>query len=221
MKIALAIILVALAALASGRAQAPASPSAAVAATASGIFVVRPDPRECPSPLCGGYWVSLANHARTRCSDGLLRPRCYVAYLLDSRTDELSPVSGSLAQGVLDFQVSPDFGRLGQLAVSAVWAPVGQLPATGRFLRLRDTGIRCIRAPCFSIRTSVLNSAASPTLVSALELGPAKSGAARRRANAALSSADGLLAAGDVSAVDGGRVFRASQVYFRAPMPRA
>src|SRR5919197_6304583 len=124
MRIALAVILSALAALVAGHAQAPASPLRATV-TASGIFVVRPDPRECPSPLCGGYWVALANRARTRCSDGLLRPRCYVAYVLDARdTDELGAISGSLAKGVLEFRDSPDFGRLGQLTVSGIWAPV-------------------------------------------------------------------------------------------------
>ena len=222
MKIALAVILCALIAVAAGRSQAPASPMP-TRALATGIFVLRPDPRECPSPMCGGYWVSLANHARTRCSDGLLRPRCYVAYVLDARdTDELNPVSGSLAKGILDFQESPDFGRLGQLTATAVWAPVGRTPATGRFFRLRDTGIRCVRAPCFSIRTSKLNSTAREPLVSALELGPARMGDTRRRADAALMSREGLLATGDiVSAVDGGRVFRATQVYLRAPKPRA
>jgi hypothetical protein len=222
MKIAFAVILCALIAVAGGRAAAPASPLTS-RSLAAGIFVLRPDPRECPSPMCGGYWVALANHARTRCADGLLRPRCYVAYVLDARdTNELGPVGGSLASGVLDFQKSPDFGRLGQLTVSAIWAPVGQEPGAGRFFRLRDTGVRCIRAPCFSIRTTKLNSTARATLVSALELGPARTGDARPRANAALSSRDGLLAAGHiVSSADGGRVFRATQVYLRASPPRA
>lgn len=222
MKIALAVILCALAIFANGRAAATSAPPRA-SPLASGTFVLRPDPRACPSPLCGGYWVSLANHARTTCGDGLLRPRCYVAYVLGARdTNELSPVGGSLAKGVLDFRQSPDFGRLGQLTVSAVWAPVGQKPATGRFFRLHDTGIRCIRAPCFSIRVNVLNSAGRGPLVSSLELGPARTADARRRAHAALSSREGLFAAGAiVSTTDGGRVVRASQVYLRAPQPRA
>src|SRR5919198_2882542 len=143
MKIALTVVGCALV-LGLGAARAPASPSPPDAAAA--FYVVRPDPRECPSPLCGGYWVALANRARTRCSDGLLRPRCYVAYVLDARdTDELGAVSGSLAKGVLEFRDSPDFGRLGQLTVSGIWAPVAQKTATGRFFRLHDTGIRCVR----------------------------------------------------------------------------
>jgi hypothetical protein len=221
-KIALAVILCALAALVSGRAQAPAS-SLASSPTAAGIFVVRPDPRECPSPLCGGYWVSLANHARTRCSDGLLRPRCYVASVLDARdTDELGPVSDSLAQGVLDFQAAPDFGRLGRLTVTAVWGPVGRTPASGRFFRLRDTGVRCVRAPCFSIRARALNSSAHPSAISAMKLGPAQAGSLRSRAEKELAGTEGLLAAGRIVATsDGGRLFEATQVYFRAPKPRA
>ena len=216
MRIALAVILSALAALVAGHAQAPASPLRATV-TASGIFVVRPDPRECPSPLCGGYWVSLANHARTRCSDGLLRPRCYVSSAVDA--DKRQPVSiqaGALAKGVLEVQQSDDWGQLGVLTVGSSWAPVGQASATGTFFRLRDTGIRCVRAACLSIRARVLNSAAKPTLVSSLDLGPARSGTARRHAEAALASSDGLLAAGSIlAAADRGRVLHASQVYLK------
>src|ERR687888_2347887 len=111
MKIALTVVGCALV-LGLGAARAPASPSPPDAAAA--FYVVRPDPRECPSPLCGGYWVSLANHARTRCSDGLLRPRCYVSSAVDA--DKRQPVSiqaGALAKGVLEVQQSDDWGQLG------------------------------------------------------------------------------------------------------------
>ena len=216
MKIALATAVAALAVLC-GSAHAPAAKYSG--GTAAGIFVVRPDPRACPSPLCGGYWVSLANHARTRCSDGLLRPRCYVAYVLDSKTtDELSPVSGSLAKGELGFQESPDFGRLGQLTVGAVWAPVSQKPAAGGFFRLRDTGIRCVRAPCFSMRAMRINAKPRVVQVSAVDLGPATG----RRVNPALRSTDGLLVAGGFEPTgNGGRLFRVTQAYLRASRPRA
>ena len=216
MKIALAIVVTVLVAL-SGRAQTHAAAVDSAGNTA-GIFIVRPDPRECPSPLCGGYWVSLANHARTRCSDGLLRPRCYVADVVQTDAREPSALaSGALAKGVLGMKDSDEFGQLGVLNFSASWAPVARNPATGDFFRLRDTGVRCVRAPCFSIRARVVNASTRSTLVSSLDLGPARSGTVRHRAEAALSSPDGLLLAGAiVRAADGGRVCRASQVYLKS-----
>src|SRR5436309_12766354 len=110
--------------------------------TPKSIYVVRPDPRACPSPMCGGYWVALANHARTRCNDGLLRPRCYVAIAISSLTRE--PVTtelpaNGLVKAVLGSQQFGGFGELGALYVTDVWKPVGQ-EATGGFFRMRDTG---------------------------------------------------------------------------------
>ena len=224
MKIALAVILCALAALASGRAQALPSPLPSPA-LATGIFVVRPDPRECPSPLCGGYWVSLANHARTRCSDGLLRPRCYAAGAVDAGTgrETQAPVNG-LARGTLAARQFGGFGQLGVLDIAASWEPGGEDLAVGDFFRLRDTGVRCIRAPCFSFRAVRLNQQgpavriSSVDLTSALDVPPVT----QRRARAALESRDGLLAAGTLARTsDGGRVVRVTEVYFKAPPPRA
>lgn len=203
-----------------------ASGAAAGSSTgATGIYVVRPDPRACPSPLCGGYWISLANHARTKCHDGLLRPRCYAAEAVDAATGR--PVSVDpygLARGSLGKQSSPDFGQLGVLTVSATWDAVGEDLATGSFFRLRDTGLRCVRAPCFSFRGVKLNETASAIPVSSVDLTstfdvPPET---RRRAQAALRSQDGLLAAGRiVRSSDGGRLFRATQVYLKTAPPHA
>ena len=52
---------------------------AAGPSTASAVFRVRADLRMCPSPRCGGYWVSRVNRATTTCADGTTRPWCYVA----------------------------------------------------------------------------------------------------------------------------------------------
>jgi hypothetical protein len=219
-KIALAIAVTALVAL-SGRAQTHAA-AVHTAGTAEGIFMVRPDPRECPSPLCGGYWVSLANHARTRCSDGLLRPRCYVAAAETEKGGEIQLFV--LAKGTLESRQFEAFGELGVLKVSASWDAAGEDLATGDFFRLRDTGVRCVRSPCFSFRATKLNQAARAIRISTVDLTstldiPTET---RRRAQAALRSRDGLLAAGRIVATaDGGRLFRASQIYFKASQPRA
>jgi len=171
--------------------------------------------------------VSLANHARTHCHDGLLRPRCYVAIAIDASTRKplAAPLpAGGLAQAVLGSQTFERVGNLGALSVAKAWAPVTRAPPTGDFFRLRGNGIRCVRAPCFSIRVGRLNTATHTHLASVLELaGPAGIDAKTLRlAQRALATREGLLASGRVVATpDGGRSFDATQLYLRSATPRA
>jgi hypothetical protein len=201
---------------------AAGAPASAAPNIPRSIYVVQRDMRMCPSPLCGGYWVALANHGRTRCADGTLRARCYVAFVRDRSTGRtVSLAEGGLAAAVLTPQPT-DWNTLGVLLVDATWAPVGRASAIGRFFRLRDTGTRCIRRPCFSIRADLLNSSKRPVRVSALRLGPAQTGPPRGRAERALASADGLLVSGSiVNTSSGDRVFAATQVYLRPLRPPA
>ncbi len=190
------------------------------AAVGSSFYVVRGDPHLCPSPLCGGYWVALANRARTRCSDGALRPRCYVAKSVDEARRPLSVnvPEEALVRAEHEAQEFPSFGKLGVLLVAEVWKPVGG-PAKGDFYRLRDTGVRCIRAPCFSVRAARLNGRARFTF-SDLDLKP--TGTSNDDLALAVLDPQGLLAAGKASTTeDGGRVFRATRIYLRAAKPRA
>jgi len=186
-------------------------------------FVVRPDPRLCPSPLCGGYWIALANHARTRCHDGLLRPRCYVASAVDKdrRPLELGIPDGALVWATLGSSTYGSFGHLGELRIRDVRAGFGEKP-TGSFFRVRDLGVRCIRAPCFSFAAASLNRAFQST-VSDVDLGPALLMANERgRAEAAVASPGGLFVSGRIERMSqGGRVLRVSRVYLKATPPRA
>jgi hypothetical protein len=192
---------------------------------ARSIYVVQPDPRLCPSPLCGGYWVSRANHARARCHDGLLRPRCYVAIAVSTSTRKPLTAglpANALVRAVMGSWTFDGFGDLGAVIVTDLWEPVSQTPPTGDFFRLRDTGIRCIRAPCFSLRAWRVNRPFSVT-VSDLDFGEAQATPGQlRRAEAALSTPEGLFAAGRISGTaSGGRVFRATQLFLSARQPRA
>ena len=205
--------------------RATAAPALPPPVVARSVYVVQPDPRLCPSPLCGGYWVSLANHARTRCHDGLLRPRCYVAIAIDESTRQpltTALPANALARAVVGSWTFEGFGELGAIFVADVWKPVGRAPPTGDFYRLRDTGVRCIRAPCFSVRAWRVNRPYRVT-VSGVDLGPARSTPdTLRQAEAALAAPGGLLASGHISrTADGGRLFEASQVFLRAATPRA
>jgi hypothetical protein len=183
------------------------------------IFVVRVDPRLCPSPRCGGYWLALANAARTRCHDGLRRPRCYAAAAVGRRGQPLGRLAdGALVRGAIDAG-HDDFG---EVVTTALYAQAGTAAPTGGYYRLVDTGIRCVRAPCFSWHAVSVN-AATRVRVSGIELRSATASAAETaRAQAALASTNGLFARGRfVRRPDGGTVFRALRLYLRAPLPRA
>lgn len=192
---------------------------------ARSIYVVRPDPRLCPSPLCGGYWVSRANHSRTRCHDGLFRPRCYVATALSELTRKPLTTdlpTDCLVRAALGSSTYPGLGELGAITVTELWTPLGHTQLTGHFFRIRDIGVRCVRAPCFSMRAWRLNRPFRIS-VSSLDLNPAKlTSEELAQAEAALTTLDGLVATGRiVPTADGGRVLRASRVYFRVARPRA
>jgi hypothetical protein len=183
------------------------------------MYVVRHDPRLCPSPLCGGYWVAIANGARTRCVDDLRRPRCYVADAVHSGGRPVGDIAEeALVRGAIGI------GRegLGELVVSAVYAPAGEAMPSGGFYRVTDTGIRCVRAPCFSYRVTQVNGA-SRTTVSSLDLDVAEvTPKAVARALAAVETKNGLYARGRFATTpDGGRVFRALRLYLRETPPRA
>jgi hypothetical protein len=191
--------------------------------TGTAMYLVTPDPRLCPSPRCGGYWVAIANGARTKCSDGLRRVRCYVARAVDSRRRPLGAiVDGALVRGAIDSWPIKDFGPLDELIVTAVYAPAGNATVSGGYYRVVDTGIRCVRAPCFSYRATPINGSTRMTM-SDIDLAAARATTAQTaRARAALGSKNGLYARGRfVFTADGGTVFRALRIYLRAPQPRA
>jgi hypothetical protein len=185
----------------------------------SSIYVVRPDLRLCPSPLCGGYWVGLANHARATCQDGALRPRCYVARIVgeDRHPVGVDVPAGSLVRADIEPSKDEGFGELGVLVVAGVFSPAGTTAGGGSFFRLIDSGIRCIRAPCFSFRAAQLNQSVRTTL-SGIDLGSARAAPEEVvRAETALHKKTGLLAQGRiVPATDGGRVLRATRLFLRS-----
>jgi Domain of unknown function (DUF6748) len=188
-------------------------------ASGTAIYAVRVDPRLCPSPRCGGYWVALANGARTRCLDGLRRPRCYVARAVSSMGKPVAVIAeGALVRGKIS--AGPD--DLGELVVSAVYAPTGTALVSGGYYRIVDTGIVCVRAPCFSYRATQVNGS-TRTSISSVDLASSGAAAAQvARARSALRTKNGLYARGRFArADDGGIVFRALRLYLRAPLPRA
>jgi hypothetical protein len=190
----------------------------------TGIYTVRVDPRLCPSPMCGGYWVALANGARTRCADGTRRARCYAARAVDEHRHplEVAVPDGGLVRADLEAWDFDGLGKLGVLAVAAVFAPAGEAPVSGGYYRVRDTGIRCVRSPCFTFRATQVNGSTRTTMSDVDLTAAGATSAETARAQAALQTKNGLLARGRFARTpDGGVTFRALRLYLRAPQPRA
>ena len=188
------------------------------------MFVVQHDKRLCPSPACGGYWVALANGVRTRCGNGQSAGGCYVARTVDryGRPYTRDIPEGALVRGAIEPGLKLGDRVLDRLRVWAVYAPAGTATAAGGYYRVVDTGIRCIRAPCFSYRAGSVNASSSVTTSEVDLQGSGATTTQMDRAQAALRTKDGLYARGRFAPTpNGGRVFRALRLYLRAPQPRA
>ena len=201
-----------------------AGSAASQPAIGTSLYTVRGDTRLCPSPLCGGYWVALANRARTRCADGSTKARCYVAKAAgeDRHPFEKGVPDGAVVRADIESSEYEGIGPLGVLVVAVVFAPAGTALESGGYYRLSDLGIRCVRAPCFSYRAMHVNGRARTT-VSGIDLESTSATPTEgARAQAALHSRNGLIARGRFArSADGGRVFRALRLYLRAPQTRA
>jgi hypothetical protein len=177
----------------------------------STIYRVRPDPRMCPSPLCGGFWVTRVNRSTTVCGDGVARVSCYVAGIVPagaarSREDQL--VRGRIVR-TGERQTRP----VDQLVATQAWLPATHDPAVGTVYLVRDTGIRCIRAPCLSLRAETVNTTRT-TAVSGLDLSGAAAAPVLTRAAQAMLRTRGLLVAGSIRReADGGRTIVATQFF--------
>jgi hypothetical protein len=93
-------------------------------------FAIRADGRLCPSPTCGGFWVSELNQSETHCADGTVAAPttgCYVAEI-NSDTQGLAERTRQLGTAIGKGKILPktfaSFGNLGQLSISEGWQPV-------------------------------------------------------------------------------------------------
>jgi hypothetical protein len=223
----LAVLVAALAVVAGARPAAGDNPR-----EVSSYYLARVDPRLCPSPMCGGIWVKLVNVGATRCGDGARREECYAAEadLTQLPVDEKSRVllqaalttGRAVARGALVPGRVEGFPELDTLVVTEVWTASGsQSRPRGVFHKLRDRGLRCIAAPCFSTHAAALNTGRHVN-VSEIDLAP--SGAPARERASALQHLPhvGLITAGRIvrdrkpGRAGYGRTLVATQFYVRA-----
>ena len=171
--------------------------------------------------MCGGWFLKRVNRTRTRCLDGVLRSRCYVASI---RGTAQAPTNGVfLARGRLTAAKLSGFPGYAMLEVSQVWSPgSGAAIEPDVVYRVRDNGVRCITAPCFSFDAQLVERA-PVTRLSDVDLSRARlTPNERRRATNALSTV-GLLVSGRIVAVPEagpagtGRTLVASEVWFEVP----
>ena len=196
------------------------------ASSPSPYVLARADPRLCPSPMCGGIWVKAVNAVSTGCGEGARQKECYAASAdlsglqVDAKGRELlqrAIVEGrAVARGRLVPGRVADFPELDTLVVSGAWAASSSTArARGVFRRLRDNRIRCVRAPCFWIAATVLNSSGSIS-ISSVDLSRVGASPAERRRALEQLGGPGLIAAGRiVRTADRGRAFVATQFYVR------
>jgi len=193
----------------------------------SGYFIVTMlDPRLCPSPLCGGYFVKQVNKPRTQCANGTWRRQCHAAELDTSalgwsekefaQFSELFGQRHALARGKLR-QVARGSFKVDVLVVDEGWLGQALSQPMGAFYGVRDSGIVCITFPCPSLLERKLNFRGA-RLIAEVDL--AASGASEEQVAAgykALSEPAGILAAGEhhVLAGPAGRAIKlvASEFY--------
>jgi hypothetical protein len=210
--ISLGGILLALFAAAAAAGAPVASCPAPDPSTGRYYLVTRPDPRLCPSPTCGGWFVREVNKPKSLCADGTWQSECHASQLdvaalgwTDedrARFDRRFGKRHALARGRLEQR---DFGGTpgDVLVVEEGWMGQALSRPAGVFFGLVDNGIVCITAPCASIDERRLNSASHRAIA---EVDLAASGASAEQVAAgqeAMARRPGILAVGRNEAVEG------------------
>ena len=192
------------------------------------VYSLRGDPRMCPSPMCGGFWASRVNWKLTPCFRGPELPACYVASV-DLST--LAPVSRARAQTALSSgralveggfeRYSSAYTQLARLAAARVWISATAGRPEGTVYRVVDTGIRCIRAPCFSLRATVVNGTRS-VMLSGIDFAASGAPAATIARAHALLAHEGVIVSGTIRMLAGagaagpGRTLAATRLWLPA-----
>lgn len=187
-------------------------------------YTLRPDLRRCASPMCGGFFVKLVNHERTRCADGRNMTECYVAEI-DWNRQPSGEARTMLVRGDLLQRRFQGSRRFGVLRVIESWRAASERPPEGMFFRVKDLGIRCITHPCLSLQDERLNSYMQRK-IAGVELSRAQASPdAVASAQQAMAGSEGVLVAGTHGFVSGpaGRAatLGATQFYLRSSGPVA
>ncbi len=130
--------------------------------------VTRPDPRLCPSPVCGGVFVESVNKRQSVCADGEKRWECHAAIVdfsaLGLSSDEEAKLRSeffskrALARGRLELADSGFGIEVPTLVVADAWRGAsGTMGKRGRYWGVVPSGIACITFPCPTLLGIKLN----------------------------------------------------------------
>jgi hypothetical protein len=174
-----------------------------------GVYRVQPDSRLCPSELCAGSFISLVNQGTTPCADGEPRTLCGDALVdLDAlglgqeqRTafQDLLNTDRALVSGWLD--PGPVHGTpvRGTLRATEGWQGAPEAAPFGAVYRVKDNGIRCVAAPCFSSDAQVVNTAEA-VAVSGVDYSQLDDGVAQHCLAMRNVPGDSVLVSGEIEA---------------------
>jgi hypothetical protein len=185
-------------------------------------FEVTADQRKCASPVCGGFFLDRLNRTTTICHDHTSQAACYTP-VLDMSESGLSDASyaklveasnQSLAPGVRAIvrgrfapkNTTTPRPEMGRFIVTEVWLSQTAAVSDGVFAKVRDTGVRCIAAPCASMLEKGLNTSRSAMIA---DLDYTDAGLDEDQLDASIQdlfTPSGLIVAGDRYTVsEGGR----------------
>lgn len=188
-------------------------------ASTSTFYTIRRDFRRCASPMCGGYFIKLVNHSRTRCANGRYMNECYVAEIQWDGQPEPQNASAQVRGSVS----ARNFGRrgiFGVLRAREVWLPASDKQPSGTIYRVRDRGVRCIAAPCETHHEAKLNTSVSRNIAGVDLSGAGAPENSVSEATTTMTTPEGVIIAGVHERVSGpaGRslMLKATQFYLRS-----
>ncbi len=125
-------------------------------------FTVKPDYRECISPICGGWFVNAVNHKHLKCPDGSISKECYVGTNIinipNLTLEQINQLKNAMNQSnVLIKGYISNTKDYGLLTITSAWLSATKQKPKGAFLSISDNNIRCVTYPCPSIDGLLLN----------------------------------------------------------------
>ena len=103
-----------------------------------------------------------------------------------------------------------------RFVASESWLAATRTPGTGAVYLVSDNGVRCVRAPCFTLRVATVNTTRATTASGLTLTGVGAAPALNRRAQAALTKGGLLVSATIRRDADGGRTVVATQFFLAA-----
>lgn len=172
-------------------------------------FTVARDLRLCPSPLCGGYWVTRVNRPFTACANGTQAAACYVSDIdlsasglsAEQQQNVKSAAGHLLVRGSIETKEPSPLGVLGVFRANEVWMGHARVMPSGVFYRARSTSIVCVAFPCPVAEVVPLNRSRAAVRIAGVMLGGVSPEA--RDGYQQLNAAEGLLTAGNLVPVSG------------------